>query len=511
MFENVKVNEPISLLGSNCTENNLIILKRVIFRFAEKIVSLNNNILENGDVEKIKFLVNNIVNRYPFAPDVHDYMLLEENGYHVDFKSGSALSKISSLNNKAREDDINLIVDLYSNESTIFLTELRELVRPTLTALITSFDDVKRVKLKNSGSNYNIKLVNEVELFTHLESSNKLTVVGNGNIPAALSLGFPLRSEIAENEEAIRNLFVVRDSEENEIIQSVVRGIEAAELLKFWNKYMLNISVENTSLTSLYSLHFRKTVDLVLLYAALTRILDGDVEYVTSLTSLEANKVNIRDFLNTFILKFISYYKAVANNFILDYNVEDNITVIYISQNGYERFLEEGGSVDSVVGFVIKSKQQKSAKYATMETVLGDDKLKLYYENSVRVEKMADFTYNLKTISDQWLSYTGKIINDFASIKDTRVCNMNVCKDKENQIIDYLRNLSNDDVFDTVKVMVNVVKIINPEVGNFISNMNNLMSSDGRDNVSLAKEASLYATIQRLADKLLSDTTTVKK
>ena len=37
------------------------------------------------------------------------------------------------------------------------------------------------------------------------------------------------------------------------------------------------------------------------------------------------------------------------------------------------------------------------------------------------------------------------------------------------------------------------------------------MSSDGRNSEDLAKEAGLYAAIQRLADKLLSDTFTVKK
>lgn len=509
-----KVNSEISLLGSNCTENNLAILKRVIFRFAEKIVTLNNNILENGDVERIKFLVNNIVSKYPFATDVKDYLQLEENGYHVEFKSGSALSKISPLMAKNREDDIDVIVGLYVNESTIFLSELRNVVRPTISSLIASFDDAKRVKIKTTGSNYNIKLVGDVELFDSLKDSNKLNVVGAGSLPATLSVGFPLRNEISESEDLVRRLFVTNDEEVNNMVKPIVDSFSVEELLKFWNSYMLNISVENSSLMSLYNLHFRKTTDLILLYAALTRILDGEVEYVTNLAVLEANIINIRDMLHTMIDKYLKYVETVANNsFILDYFEDNSLTNIFISNNGYNKFLEDGGSVDSVVGYVIKSKQNNLPRYASLENVLNDSTLKMHYENSVKLEKMSDHSYNVRVISDQWLAYVGKIINDFnnCTTNDVKVCQMKVCEDKQAVIIEYVKNLNSEDVFDTNKVILNIVKIINPEVGNFITNMNSLMSSDGRNSEDLAKEAGLYAAIQRLADKLLSDTYTVKK
>ena len=126
---------------------------------------------------------------------------------------------------------------------------------------------------------------------------------------------------------------------------------------------------------------------------------------------------------------------------------------------------------------------------------------------------MSDHSYNVRIISDQWLAYVGKIFNDFnnCTTNDVRVCQMKVCEDKQAVIIEYVKNLNSEDVFDTNKVILNIVKIINSEVGNFISNMNSLMSSDGRNSEDLAKEAGLYAAIQRLADKLLSDTFTVKK
>ena len=64
-----------------------------------------------------------------------------------------------------------------------------------------------------------------------------------------------------------------------------------------------------------------------LLYAALTRILDGEVEYVTNLAVLEANIINIRDMLHTMINKYLKYVDTVANNsFILDYFEDSSLT-----------------------------------------------------------------------------------------------------------------------------------------------------------------------------------------
>ena len=60
----LEVNTEVNLLGNNLTENNINILKKVAFRYAEDIVSISNGDLSSGDIERIKFIVNNIVNNY---------------------------------------------------------------------------------------------------------------------------------------------------------------------------------------------------------------------------------------------------------------------------------------------------------------------------------------------------------------------------------------------------------------------------------------------------------------
>ena len=121
----LEVNTEVNLLGNNLTENNINILKKVAFRYAEDIVSISNGDLSSGDIERIKFIVNNIVNKHVFNPEVSDINVLEDKGYQLRFKAGSALGMINSLVNTAKEEDITNIVKLYSNEGNIFISELK--------------------------------------------------------------------------------------------------------------------------------------------------------------------------------------------------------------------------------------------------------------------------------------------------------------------------------------------------------------------------------------------------
>jgi hypothetical protein len=140
----LEVNTEVNLLGNNLTENNINILKKVAFRYAEDVVIISNGDLSSGDIERIKFIVNNIVNKHVFTPEVSDINVLEDKGYQLRFKAGSALGMINSLVNTAKEEDICNIVKLYSNEGNIFISELKNLVRPVITGLIETFNiDIK--------------------------------------------------------------------------------------------------------------------------------------------------------------------------------------------------------------------------------------------------------------------------------------------------------------------------------------------------------------------------------
>jgi hypothetical protein len=145
-----------------------------------------------------------------------------------------------------------------------------------------------------------------VELFDYLQDNNLLRVIGNGAIPPNLNLGFPINhNDVSNNQDYIRSRFITSNSEINSITQSFLESKSNEELLLFWNKYMLNICFENSAMHTLFTLNYRKLDDLVLLTLALTKILEGDVDYVSSIDVLNANKINISDFLNTFILKYM--------------------------------------------------------------------------------------------------------------------------------------------------------------------------------------------------------------
>jgi hypothetical protein len=416
---------------------------------------------------------------------------------------------INSLVNTAKEEDITNIVKLYSNEGNIFISELKNLVRPVITGLIETFNVDKEAKQKVTGTNYNIKLLDNVELFDYLQDNNLLRVIGNGAIPPNLNLGFPINhNDVSNNQDYIRSRFITSNSEINSITQSFLESKSNEELLLFWNKYMLNIGFENSAMHTLFTLNYRKLDDLVLLTLALTKILEGDVDYVSSIDVLNANKINISDFLNTFILKYMDTIEKSKHQLLIDYVEENSKVEIFLASEQYQDFLDNGGDIDSIVGYTIKSKKENLPKSVIKDVILADTNLKNYYSEKVNLEKVVNHTYNINAISKQWEAYAVKILNDFTNIKGKVICFTN---DKNLEITNYLKSLKNDEVLDTNKVILNIVSMLDKDVGDFIENMNSLLKTDNKDTESVAKEAALYASIIRLVNRMLIDVECIRK
>ena len=64
---------------------------------------------------------------------------------------------------------------------------------------------------------------------------------------------------------------------------------------------------------------------------------------------------------------------------------------------------------------------------------------------------------------------------------------------------------------DTNKVILNIVSMLDKDVGDFIENMNSLLKTDNKDTESVAKEAALYASIIRLVNRMLIDVECIRK
>ena len=211
-----------NFLKESLFENNvekLDIIRKIVYRFSERIVNGTDELLTTGDKEKVIFIVNNILGNYNYVSDIRDMNMLSEKGYKINFMAGSAISKIN-VHPDVINFDIDEIVRLYLTESVMFLTEMKDMVKPVIVNLVTMFNEDKTAKLVTGKSKYDVKLLNNVELFDFLADNGRLGIIGNGEIPANLKLSFPLDSDIEDYKE----LFVTGDIEIDELVDCFIKN-----------------------------------------------------------------------------------------------------------------------------------------------------------------------------------------------------------------------------------------------------------------------------------------------
>ena len=166
--------------------------------------------------------------------------LLAAKGLGIQYKFGSALSKINQANENIVVEDLDTIASLYIKEANTFIEEMRNKVSPSIKLideLITNNFNKVTVDIK---SKYNLKIIGDVELFNYLEDNNKLEVIGNGALPKGALIGFPL-----DEETEIKNLFITGNESLDNIIFNTLNKYNETELRSIWNKYMLDFSGSN--------------------------------------------------------------------------------------------------------------------------------------------------------------------------------------------------------------------------------------------------------------------------
>lgn len=437
--------------------------------------------------------------------------LLASKGLGIQYKFGSALSKINQANENIVVEDLDTIASLYIKEANTFIEEMRNKVSPSIKLideLITNNFNKVTVDIK---SKYNLKIIGDVELFNYLEDNNKLEVIGNGALPKGALIGFPL-----DEETEIKNLFITGNESLDNIIFNTLNKYNETELRSIWNKYMLDFSGSNNLLNELEYLHFRNIDNIILIYAALENILNGKVRYTLNNNSFESNKINLSDFINFIIKKYNTFINAVKNtNLIVNYyfDPEDKKYDIYVTDNLYNEFIENHDfGVDAIFGFVVNNeKNNGNIKSATLEVLVNSGNLYVdIYKNNFKLDNLAN---SLKNVNNRKSILKTLIYPVIEILKNNCSTNLIVKMDltKENELIEILNTISDEEVFNTMELSVKIVSLFNPQVKEFIDTMETQMKflKDG-ENDDMAKEASLYAVIVRLINLLFKDVEFIK-
>lgn len=432
-------------------------------------------------------------------------MLLSQKGKGINFKYGSAISRINTDESSFNED-LGVITKLYLTEATIFMDEMRNVVSPTIKAisdLLTENFDKNRIDLKPK---FNINIIGYVELFEHLKDEGKLNVVGNGILPKNLMIGFPLD----EVEDDMKSYFLTGDNELDNIVYPIINKYSNDELRSIWNKYMLDFSGMNTNLTELEFLHFRNSDNIVLIYMALKNIFDGKIKYTLNSDVLNKNIVTVEDFIKTIINKYNQYISLVIDKqLVINYNfeAENNRFEIFVSNEQYESYFEnEPFGVDAIVGFVIDSSKNEGDKSATYERIVSNgENFVNTYKNNYKVDELLNARKNLDA-----RKATVKILGyNYLTLIKTNFENNKLVKadlEKEAGFTDFLLSIDENDLDNTMKLATKIVSYFNSEISEFIDIMEaQLKFLNGSSDENMTKEAALYAVIVRLINKLFED------
>lgn len=432
-------------------------------------------------------------------------MLLSQKGKGINFKYGSAISRINTDESSLNED-LGVITKLYLTEATIFMDEMRNVVSPTIKAisdLLTENFDKNRVDLKPK---FNINIIGYVELFEHLKDEGKLNVVGSGILPKNLMIGFPLD----EVEDDMKSYFLTGDNELDNMVYPIINKYTNDELRSIWNKYMLDFSGMNTNLTELEFLHFRNSDNIVLIYMALKNIFDGKIKYTLNSDVLNKNIVTVEDFIKTIINKYNQYISLVIDKqLVINYNfeAENNRFEIFVSNEQYESYFEnEPFGVDAIVGFVIDSSKNNGDKSATYERIVNNGENFINtYKNNYKVDELLNARKNLDarktTVKVLGYNYLALIKTNFENNKLVKAD-----LEKEAGFTDFLLSIDENDLDNTMKLATKIVSYFNSEISEFIDIMEaQLKFLNGSSDENMTKEAALYAVIVRLINKLFED------
>lgn len=426
--------------------------------------------------------------------------LLADAGKGLNFKYGSAISRVNT-DESSYNEDLATITNLYVNEANIFLEEMRNIVSPTIklfNELITNNFNKNTVNLI---SRYKLNLLGDVELFDIIEDNLKL--VGNGLLPKDIMVGFPLD----EIEDDMKSYFLTGDNEIDNVVLPIINKYSNSELRRVWDVYMLDFSGVNTSLTELEFLHFKNVDNIVLIYCALQNILKGKMKYVLNTSVFERNKVTIEDFIKNIISRYKRYISVMISNktLITNYSAKEGNYEIYVLGDLYSTLLEETEhGVDSIVGFVIDSVKNNGALNSSYENIKDNGSVyKNIYLNTYKVDQLKNARENIEarktTLKVLAYNFLELIKTNFVN---TRIIKMDMSKEAE--LNKFITSIEEKELDNSMVLSIKILSFFNSEISEFISIMeaqNKFL--DNKEDMS--KEAALYAVIVRLINKLFKD------
>lgn len=269
-------------------------------------------------------------------------------GLAIHYKSNSVFEACTSLGPDKTLEVANLLAPKINNELVLVKNKLR----PLMNDIVNYIDNKLAEYVPTSPTtDYDIKVYNYPKVLDVLVSS-KVLAPRRDPKPLSGSIGIPLPPT-----KTIEERFKHRNYNIEVLIQPIRANVTTDGLVDIWNRYLTNITESNPNIAGLGIDTIHKTEELILLYVALDNLLEDYNE-----PELNKDNVNIMSVLGDYyaeICNFLAINLEHLNLFLstnqLVIDIKDK--TIYVQGELYSKFLEEGGTPDSLLGLIVSGKR----------------------------------------------------------------------------------------------------------------------------------------------------------
>lgn len=443
----------------------------------------------------------------PFIYFINDK--ITEKNRQFNFKPESVLIPIHNKNNTIRVDDqevsfFNIIANKAIAEVNLF--------HSTITPIYKTYIDIVNKKISDSKTTSKLEAYRIVEVqnlfLEELVNENKGKFAPNDPIVGYEGLAGYIGKP--ESQDEIEEYFKYENNTLDSYLDDIRNKFSDYDYEKFWDKYVAqlgDISLFNNLTIDLLSSY----EDITLLYVISKNLMKEKPVWCTLSEDTYFGLVSkfYRN-MTTIVGKFISYKKSVFNNDRLIYKVDNVSNYVYVDKTLYDKFLEEDGTPDTILGLVI-SKDYELNRDTFKLSYLKSKQFNYteLYKNAMALDKMSILTDQASSYKAIYILMIEQLFKDNLP-KDI----IEEYKLDKNKVIKEATAILNNE---SIKNLLNVDKIALKIIGltifkdtnyydfthKMISYNKILLREDPNKDIS-ANELAVYAITEYVADYILN-------
>lgn len=305
----------------------------------------------------------------------------------IKIKPNSVFSGLDAFSNK--EEMINPIVKALS----VKLLGQISLMRNKIKIFMEDFEDAVTEKVKEYSppselSKYNIEVLNIPTAVDALKSNNILV---DSRSP------IPLPNDTF-NLEAPADLVRYAQHTNNEVntyVQMIISKEDSDYLNKLWDKYLSNISSSNLNISNMGVNVMLKLEDYVVLYVILDNLKTTKPDNCTIPDTAYFGRIN---HFQSEVANYLAMGSTLFNNGRttrkLVIAIPDQYTVL-VDEEMYNKFLQEGGSSEAVLGILLDPPGQLPNKYTVDYMLDSKEMYKNMWEQRANLIRYKEVDNNL--------------------------------------------------------------------------------------------------------------------